>query len=311
LNANQKKALVSKPAYLSNSSDHYFESHPRVGHILVPSVHRRTEIHCHISFFNHHDASAGKNSPLTKRSKIILLAALIVSVVTIAVLRWANQEPAVAASTPIILFPPGYQIPTQGRNILDRVMPYGPSGNWLWKVRYALFGRTKVIHIGATFFDFPKSGLRVIEDLPPDLATPDGLQIWRLSGSQVSMLKIQAQNFVLSTPGIITGNNVRAGMVAGSSVLGIPRTVGVNIDVLPSMRRDTMDLIGVYSFSEAITNPSSPPAILIRTNFEFAARIQLPPEVGGILVLAPPPTSPNQPRIGLILTAGPAELKKN
>ena len=98
---------------------------------------------------------------------------------------------------------------------------------------------------------------------------------------------------------------------------GTQQQVGLNVHLLPHIRKDTIDLTAVFTFSEAVTNSAAMAAdalhagaISIQTNLDFAGRFQLPREMAGIFVLPGAPASPNQKHLGLLLTSNVLQPKK-
>jgi hypothetical protein len=245
---------------------------------------------------------------------LILIACIVAFVVEHR--RHADQTPPSAI---VMIFGPGYKIPkrTSGGSILDRVMPLGRSWEWLWKLRYALFGKGQIVSVNNTLFNFEPSDLSMLSSLreQPDLTATNGMRIWRVNEDELHSLQQHMNNKpdqILASAGIISGVSSECSMFTGQSlpVNRMPQNVGLSVNLLPSLHKQAIDLTLVYSFSEAITNTATSTVDSVFTNFEFAARIQLPREMAGVFVLASKPWGSNQKQVALLLTASIAKVKK-
>jgi len=226
-------------------------------------------------------------------------------------LLWASRE---APIPPVVIMNQPYGIPRAKVGLLDRIMPTTKAWAPLWRLRYALFGRKKIISVESTLINFTASDpLRVIDLLPgqPDFAGSDGLQVWRLKDFEVSSLlkrlKEATDDPILFSGRITVGDGTQAQMLCASPVPinGTQQQVGFSFDLLPRIRKGTTDLTAVVVFSKAVTNQitlgiDDPEigSISIETNFAFAGQFQLPMKSAGIL------------EIGLLLKSQVLQSKK-
>ena len=254
--------------------------------------------------------------PHIKRRWLILSPILLACIALVALLVPGHNTPPPA---PVIIMSRPYTIPAPHVGLLDRVMPVSPSWAWLWRIRYALFGRTKTINLNSTIIDFTGSASSALADvLPtnPDYVGSDGLRVWRLREAEVHGLRQlfkEEPDQIVTSSRMATGDKVDTSLYCGNSALvnGTQQQVGLSARVLPSIRQETTDLTAVFCFSEAMTNPPvAGGAVSIQTNFEFAGRFQLPKGMAGLLVLPPVPGSTNHKRLGLFLTSNVSQPKK-
>ncbi len=224
----------------------------------------------------------------------------------------------------VIIMSRPYTIPATPIALLDRVMPSGPSWAWLWRMRYAIFGRIKTVNVNTSIIDFTGSDSSVTKILPanPDFIGADGLRVWRLREHEVRGLRElfkEKPDQIVASSRMATGDKVECSLYCGNSVLvnGRQQPVGLSARVLPSIRKGTTDLTAVFSFSEAITNTAisigdaaGAGAVSIQTNFDFGGRFQIPKETAGLFVLPVAPVSTNQKLLGLLLTADVPQSKK-
>ncbi len=213
---------------------------------------------------------------------------------------------------PVMIMNKPYTIPTPGVGLLDRVMPQGASWGWLWKLRYAFFGKNQSIDIKSIVVDLNGLDPGTVGALPakPDYTNGQGLQVWRVKEADLQALRQllkERPDRILASPRVTTGNKTQCGVYCGSPVPinGTQQTVGLRLDLLPAIRKRTVDLTAVFFFTEAITNQAittddSGGPVSIRTNFDFAGRFQIPNEMDGIFVLTPPSGITNEKRMSIL-----------
>ena len=225
---------------------------------------------------------------------------------------------------PVVIMSRPYMIQAPRIGLLDRVMPSGRSWAWLWKIRYALFGRIKAVNVNTSIIDFTGSDSWVTTILPanPDFIGADGLRVWRLREHEVRGLRElfkERPDQIVASCGIATGDKVECSVYSGISVPinGTQQPIGLSARVLPSIRNGTTDLTAIFSFSEALTNTaisidegSGAGRIVIKTNFDLGGRFQLPREMASLFILPAAPASTNQKRVGLLLTSDQPQSKK-
>jgi hypothetical protein len=246
-------------------------------------------------------------NPQTKLQRLFLTLTIVacISIIGFLVGLPLTQHQTPPPPAQVIVMRKPYLIPTPKVGLLDKVMPLGPSWGFLWKLRYALFGKTRIIDLNSEFIDV--TGLELSVVVPPgkpDVTMEDGLRIWRVNEADLKGLRQllkQKPEQVLALPRITTGSECKCSIFCGGSVATTGQQVGVSADVLPFIKKEMVDLTAVFCCSEAITNLAG--AVSIRTNFDFGGRFQLSQDVAGVFVLAAPGRSADEKRIALLLTS--------
>src|SRR5258706_5784616 len=134
--------------------------------------------------------STGSVTPYIKRRRLFLIG-IVAACVAIAGLLLPERDPP-APLAPVIIMNRPYTIPTPKIRLLDRIMPQSRASAWLWRLRYALLGKTKSINLDSTFIDITGSDLSTVaHGLPtnPDFTSSDGLRVWRLKQSDLHGLQ--------------------------------------------------------------------------------------------------------------------------
>jgi len=195
---------------------------------------------------------------------------------------------------------------------------------WLWRLRDSLRGPRKVIRLDAAmigFRDSPESGLGLWLGAP-QFAETNGLQVWIVGESKLSRLRNRLErspaNEMVAFPRVDTANGIRAQMFSGGavSVQGTQRNVGLAMDFLPRVRRNSTDLTTIIALTEAMTNHMVASAgltesnvVSVQTNLILAARIQIP-NGSGVFLLNDSNGAMHGKRIGVMISATPPQPKK-
>ena len=255
--------------------------------------------------------------------RLLAIASFLVLLGAILFLVLRPAQPAPVA--PVVVLPLPYRIPPQKVSLFDRHVPRGTSWAWLWRVKDTIAGRRKVCDLGATIVDFASTADSFLAKYPlptPAFTGTNGLRIWLLNEQEMSglsrHLRQKPSPEILYIPRIITGAGMQASLFSGGTfpIGGTSTTVGLGIDFLPLARPTGIDVTTIISLTEVITNPASTTAdsplagtLGIQTNFEAAARLQIP-DGSGAFLLEGPPGAANQKRIGVVLSVNMQKPKK-
>jgi hypothetical protein len=242
----------------------------------------------------------------------VLLGAIALIVIGV-ILNATHRPPTLP---PVMLFPPGYRISPQKVPIPDRWIPR--SWSWLWRVKERVLGRPKTITIGASVVEFTAPPQEVLSGftLPePTFTNLSGFSVWIADDALMAALRerlgISQNGRVAASPRITTADGMHASLSTGSSVPinGAQTRVGVILDLLPRVRRDSTDLTAILTCTEAVANnpTAEGPAqsvgpISVRTNFAVAARIQIP-KGSGVLMLDARPSLAGGTIHGIMISA--------
>jgi hypothetical protein len=248
-----------------------------------------------------------------------LIMALVVGVLVV------FRSPPTTPPAPIVVMPQSYAFPRQRISFFGKWVPRNPSWAWLWRLKELIAGRFKTIDLTATFIGCNSSSEFFLTDLSlpkPQFTNAAGLKIWLLDDADMNSLRGRFKRTpgveLLASPRITTADGMKARLFSGTTVAidGLPVSVGVSVDLLGRVRRESTDLTVLLTYSEAITNqpspvPDSPPtnAISVQTGLAVAARLQIPTASGAFLLDNSPGTT-NHNRIGVLLTITPPPSKK-
>jgi hypothetical protein len=236
----------------------------------------------------------------------LLLALVLIACITIVGLTLTRQQ-SPPTQEPATFFKTPYTIPTPRVGLLDRVMPMGPAWAWLWNLRYAILGKTRVLDINTMIIDL--KGLDASALTPkakPDVASQDGFQVWRTRASDPDRLRQLLKDtpeHILLAPRVTTGDRVQASIYTGTSFVknGIQQQSGIKADFLPVIRDNTLDLTATLQCSETVTNTDG--TVITRTNVDLAGRFLLSQDAPGVLILATATRSTEEKRIAIILNS--------
>src|SRR5713226_5211105 len=196
---------------------------------------------------------------------------------------------------------------------------------WLWRLRDSLRGPRKVIRLDAAmigFRDLPEPSLAGLWLGAPQFADANGHQVWIVSESKLSRLRNRLErapaNEMVAFPRVDPADGMKAVMSVGSSfsIEGAQHQVGLVMDFLPRILRDSTDLTAIIALTEAVNNrivaPAGLPesnAVSIQTNLIVAARFQIP-KGSGVFLLNESDGVMHGKRIGVMISATLPPVKK-
>src|SRR5712692_7792080 len=172
---------------------------------------------------------------------------------------------------------------------------------WLWRLRDAVRGPRKLIRLDAAvigFKDLRESSLPGLWLGAAQFADANGHQVWIVGESKLSRLRNRLErapaNEMVAFPRVDTADGIQhAQMFTGGTVYvqGVQRNVGLTMDFLPRILRNSTELTTIIALTEAATNrvvasPGLPETsvVSIQTNLIVAARIQIPQGSGVFLL---------------------------
>jgi len=136
------------------------------------------------------------------------------------------------------------------------------------------------------------------------------VEIWLLGSAELKALQTQRPvgSEVLFMPRVETSDGIQSELFTGSA-FSLPLSTanaGFLIDLLPHVRKNSIDLIALASLTEARTNQPASAAsvgtVSIWTNLAVAVRVQL--TNGGSVFILDGPRGADPKRTGLVITAG-------
>jgi hypothetical protein len=228
-----------------------------------------------------------------------------------------------APLAPVVIFPASFTMPKQPVPLFNRIVPARPGWGWLWHLKEFVTGRRKTVDLRAWVLSLTKSPSFSVTAGKPEASEANGVQIWLLDSNQTKALRLELHNAGIESifsPGVTTADACEAMLITGNSVSlpgPTPVRVGLTMDFFPRVRKKTIDLIAITSISECVTNNAGSGAnpapttrtsmtstsgiVSVRTNFSFAARIQLT-NGGGVFILGADGSEPEAKRIGILLS---------
>ena len=230
------------------------------------------------------------------KKAVWFLIAFLALAIGISVIKLTRQLPLPPTVT---ILPPGYKIPPQKLSIPDRWI--SRKWGWYWRLKQRVFGPPKIISLGATVFEFSGPPEELLSGFGVGEATftnASGVHVWITNQTAIAEMLKRVEHStngfrVTAAPRITTADAAYSGMMQSQRVPvgGVPTDIGVVLDCLPRVHKDRTDLTIVFRVTEAITNSSvlesvatSNEFISMVTNFEVAARLQIP-SGGGVLLL--------------------------
>lgn len=200
------------------------------------------------------------------------------------------------------------RLPAPKQPLLSRIIPMNNSWSWFWRFKQAVFGGPRVVNLEPTIISFPANAElnRTNLDLgEPACITTNGVQVWVLAEPDLkrlgaTCLKIPGAD-TLTKPRISTADAIEASLFVGEVYVlsGVTNSVGVSFDCYPRVHREVTDLMAKLLISETVTNG---PSVIIRTNMDLTARVQLQRGTGFFLLDAGTNRSNGKP-MGVIVSA--------
>jgi len=231
---------------------------------------------------------------LSKKALWLFFAilALVLAISVIMSTRPQQVPPSVA------ILPSDYRIQPQKLPIPDRWI--SRKWGWYWRLKQRVFGPPKIVNLIATVFEFSAPPEELLSSLGAGEATftnSSGAHVWVADQTAIVQMKQRVAHSngfrVTAAPQITSADAAHCRIMQSQRVLvnGAPTDTGVVLDCLPRVHKDRTDLTVVLRVTEPFTNifgvnmfASSNVDISVLTNFEVAARLQIPPG-GGVLLL--------------------------
>ena len=182
----------------------------------------------------------------------------------------------------------------RARDQVEHWLPRTAGWAWSHTVMDTIFGNRKPVNVNAEIIVFDQSSNTAPLDLglgKPTSSLDEGrLSVWFLSTNGTAELR---HRLAIASPGqtyqcrITTADGIAATLFMGESLVlnGVTNQVGVAETYLPLVDTKHVELFASGYICEAATNLSPwGTQIGIRTNGEFAARIQIPLQRGVFLL---------------------------
>ena len=206
------------------------------------------------------------------------------------------------APPPIVVLPSSYVIPKSPGPWPDRWIPR--KAGWLWRIRYALFGRAKTVGLDNRYFRDTGSieSIAAKFSLGPPQTQSNGVSVWLLPESRFASLSTSTNH--IGSMRVSTGDLMQsAGFVIE------PHARSFAAYSLPRLKESGLDMIVDYVAGSTPTNGSAG-GMLAQTNYAAAVRAQIPWNTALFLLDARNPDS-NAERFGVLLVTGEYDAKGN
>lgn len=228
--------------------------------------------------------------------RLLISIACLLICMGVAFVFWRQPSPP-----PVLVLHRPFSRPLPVRDRIFEWIPAASSRSWVPRLEDTVLGRRKPVNVYADIIALPDSTEGSVPSSlaigRPGFSEPNGLQVWFLRAHEFrsvrdTLKKTPGADF-LSHPRISTADGVECSMFVGESIVltGFTNEVGLKADFFPRVRRETTDLFTVISFSELVTNQPDLPygfnagsAVSIRTNLDFAAKLQVPKGSGFLLL---------------------------
>jgi hypothetical protein len=160
------------------------------------------------------------------------------------------------------------------------------QNGWQW-LRLRVFGPGRDILLNVTILKL--DGLVNGSNAPlaaADFSSTSGLQVWVLPEDQLRTTRGRLEQLpgseVVSRPRIQTASGFEAAMSVGQTLFidGAKRDVGLNLNYIPKLRSDHVEIASRLLFTEARLTPP----VSLATNLAIRSRIRLANGCGALLV---------------------------
>jgi hypothetical protein len=166
--------------------------------------------------------------------------------------------------------------------------------------------------------ELPEQAVAALLD-EPALAETNGLRGWILDGPALTGLKRRLEQRgarELMHPRVQTSHRIQSSMWVGNTVpmSGVPVQVGLALELLPLVQPDGMELMSIFTATEASTNrmfrtpgaqatgePAGTGNVSLRTNLATSTQWKLPDGMGFFMLASG--GSNQSRRLGVIVTA--------
>lgn len=213
-----------------------------------------------------------------------IILVLIVCSAAIVHSLYRNPEPAA-----LVALPHSFKTPMRARDRIESWLPLTSRWAWSHTLVDALFGKRKPVNLNIETFVFdPPFSSEATELGHPSFSTDDGrLSVWFLTNAEVAALRARLEAARAGHESyrcrISTADGITASLFMGESVVvnGQTNPVGVAQSFFPLVNPTGTDLFTSACISAVLTNDlPAGKRIIIQTNAEFAARIQVPAQHG-------------------------------
>jgi hypothetical protein len=240
-------------------------------------------------------AAEGASNAAPRRSKWKIVLAIVAILFLGAGIFWIVDP---TGSVPrVVVLQNGFPSARRGLGIVSRLPP--SAQQFVYRVKYQLLGPPKAVNVKTTIlhFEFPPQTIASRLSLTKSEFTgTNGVSIWILATNELQKLYLHAAALSeiqqISSPQFSTAHGIRASTAVTRmlSIHGKQRPVGLTLDALPYVRKDSLDLSLLLSVIEAVTNTVSNPSsatdalVSIRTNCFVALRMQIPDGSGAFIL---------------------------
>jgi len=201
---------------------------------------------------------------------------------------------------PVAVLSQPVQIPTPMLDRLFRYVPASKSWAWFWRTRDFLFGKRQPVNLFCELFAL-EGGIASVSQLglgAPTFSDATGLRVWWVDGAAFTTLRKRLKGTpgaeLLSRPRMTTSDQCAASLFSGQSLALNPGNpagltqVGLSANFYPRLHAHSTDLIVFLALTEVATNVEAaqllPPPLSLRTNLDFAVRLQIPKGSGVFLL---------------------------
>ena len=228
--------------------------------------------------------------------RLLVSIACLLICMGVAFVFWRQPNPP-----PFLVLHRPFSRPLPLRDRILQWIPAASSWSWVPRLEDIVLGRRKPVNVYADIMALQDSTVGSVHSSlalgRPSFSDTNGLQVWFLGGRELrsvrDTLKRTPGADFLSHPRISTADGCECSMFVGESIVlnGSTNDVGLKAAFFPRVRKESTDLFAVISFSELVTNQPDVPygfkagsVVSIRTNLDFAARLQVPKGSGFLLL---------------------------
>jgi len=236
---------------------------------------------------------------ISSKLRWLVVVGLLAVLVLLLVARPTPDKPL----SPVSIRRPPYAHPVVIPPFLYTVLPRSPSWAWVWRLKEKVFGKLKAVGLVTELYGLTNSISDIVSNNPAlspnHFAEESGLSVWLLSSAELASLRghfrTNLHEGVLLGGGITTGEGTEVRLTTGNSG---PRGVGLDLDYMPRLRPNVIDLTAIIRATENVTNDGT---TTLRTNLDVLTRLQIP-KGGGAFILDGGPRASEQ-MTGILIIA--------